>query len=165
MVQTYNVFVSIFLKAAEESNDFLQTEDRIYCSAVLQRSPQTLQAAMQLVNIQTLAFTPPSTLPWRVFFYTHTAGTPASTLILGELLYAGEADPTPKDEEEEERKADGEAAAEELTGREDRQVEVKVTLKQQPKDEEAVRAFLSVLSTVLHTLSSERHDEHAATHV
>uniref|UniRef100_A0A3P9I2U4 AP complex subunit beta n=1 Tax=Oryzias latipes TaxID=8090 RepID=A0A3P9I2U4_ORYLA len=117
-----------WLQRCSLHNDFLQTEERICCSAVLQRSPQTLQAAMQLVNIQTLAFTPPSTLPWR-------------------------------------RKAYGEAAAEELTGSEDRQVEVKVTLKQQPKDEEAVRAFLSVLNTVLHTLSSERHDEHAATHV
>ncbi|KAF6715060.1 AP-4 complex subunit beta-1 [Oryzias melastigma] len=144
---------------AEESNDFLQTEERIRCSAVLQRSPQILQAAMQLVNIQTLAFTPPCTLPWRVFFYTHTAGTPASSLILGELLYAGEADLQPaaqKDDEEAERKVDEDAAAGELKGREDGQVEVKVTLKQQPKDEKAVRAFLSVLSTVLHTLSSEK---------
>lgn len=114
---------------------------------------------MQLVNIQTLAFTPPCTLPWRVFFYTHTAGTPASSLILGELLYAGEADLQPaaqKDDEEAERKVDEDAAAGELKGREDGQVEVKVTLKQQPKDEKAVRAFLSVLSTVLHTLSSEK---------
>ncbi|RVE70287.1 hypothetical protein OJAV_G00062430 [Oryzias javanicus] len=132
---------------AEESKDFLQTEKEIRCSAMLQRSPQILQAAMQLVNIQTLAFTPPCTLPWRVFFYTHTAGTPASSLILGELLYAGEADHQPaakKDDEEAERKVD-----------EDGQVEVKVTLKQQPKDEKAVGAFLSVLGTVLHTLSTE----------
>uniref|UniRef100_A0A7N8X523 Adaptor related protein complex 4 subunit beta 1 n=1 Tax=Mastacembelus armatus TaxID=205130 RepID=A0A7N8X523_9TELE len=68
----------------------------VHCPAIPHCSPQSLQAAMQLVNIQTVAFTPPHTLPWRVYLYTHTqcirsVDTPHSTLILGELLYTGEA--------------------------------------------------------------------------
>lgn len=33
--------------------------------------------------------------------------------------------------------------------------EIKVTLKQQPRDDKALKGFLSILTTVLHTLSSE----------
>uniref|UniRef100_A0A3B3YVU0 Beta-adaptin appendage C-terminal subdomain domain-containing protein n=1 Tax=Poecilia mexicana TaxID=48701 RepID=A0A3B3YVU0_9TELE len=86
-------------------------------------SSRFLHAAMQLVNIQTLAFTPTHTLPWKVFLYTHTlsADTSCSTLVLGELLYAGELNPK----------------------------------RSQPHDVSALRVFLSVLTTVLHTLSSE----------
>uniref|UniRef100_A0A3Q4BPS6 Beta-adaptin appendage C-terminal subdomain domain-containing protein n=1 Tax=Mola mola TaxID=94237 RepID=A0A3Q4BPS6_MOLML len=100
-------------------------------STIPQCSPQNLQAAMQLVNIQTLAFTPPNTLPWRVYLYSHTqyacsGDTPHSTLILGELLYTGEGN------------------------------QIKVTLKQQSRDDKALKGFLSILTAVLHTLSSER---------
>lgn len=131
---------------------------------------------MQLVNIQTLAFTPPHTLPWRVYLYTHTqhphsGDTPHSTLILGELLYTGEANVrvvVKKDmgdgevvvEEEqvkegEEATADG-PSGEESARKDGEKREVKVTLKQQPRDDKALTGFLSILTTVLHTLSSER---------
>ena len=143
--------------------DCLWVEEGVRCSVGPRCSPQSLQAAMQLVNIQTLAFTPPRTLPWRVFLYTRTsaANTPAATLILGELLYAGEADPKPgaqkgTADEDVELKEDLKARADELERREDEQVTVKVTLKQQPRDDEALSAFLSILTSVLHTLSSER---------
>ncbi|XP_041655913.1 AP-4 complex subunit beta-1 isoform X2 [Cheilinus undulatus] len=126
--------------------DFVRVEERVQCPAVPLCSPQSLQAAMQLLNIQTLAFTPPSTLPWRVYLYTHTLQThadktPRSTLILGELLYAR-------------GNGDGREAEEgggETTGDED----VKVTLQQQPRDDEALRGFLSILTSVLHTLSAD----------
>uniref|UniRef100_A0A8C4E4Z6 Beta-adaptin appendage C-terminal subdomain domain-containing protein n=1 Tax=Dicentrarchus labrax TaxID=13489 RepID=A0A8C4E4Z6_DICLA len=102
-------------------------QEQIQFPAIPHCSPQSLQAAMQLVNIQTLAFTPPHTLPWRVYLYTHTqhAGdSPHITLILGELLYTGEE-------------------------------ELKVTLKQQPRDDKALKGFLSILTTVLHTLVTQ----------
>ncbi|XP_008302261.1 AP-4 complex subunit beta-1 [Stegastes partitus] len=147
---------------AGEEEDFVWLEECIRCPAIPNCSPQSLQAAMQLVNIQTLAFTPPQTLPWRVYLYTHTCSTdtPHSTLILGELLYANE----------ELQKADVKKATDGKVGVEgtvDEQVEmeatadrgqeaVKVTLRQQPRDDEALKGFLSILTTVLHTLSSER---------
>lgn len=106
-------------------------EEPVRSPALPRRSPRSLQAAMQLLNIQMLAFTPPHTLPWRVYLYTHTQRAPAgTTLVLGELLWPGE----------EGRPGQG---------------EVRVTLKQQPRDEEALRAFFSVLTTVLQTVSSQ----------
>lgn len=116
-------------------------------------SPQDLQLALQLVNIQTMAFTPPHTLPWRVYLYTHahcqtplSGGTGADdhttththTLLLGELLYDGgpEEDMGPREGESQEPR-------------------LKVTMKQRPRDDEAMSGFLSVLSAVLHTFSSE----------
>ncbi|KAM4610404.1 AP-4 complex subunit beta-1 [Polymixia lowei] len=147
----------------EEEGDCLCVEERVHCPAPPRCSPQGLQAALQLVNIQTLAFTPPHTLPWRVYLYTHTrhnthsATTPEATLILGELLYTGEAEGkragrgmTDGGEEEEQARCDA-------TDDGPREEEgVRVTLKQQPRDDEALKGFLSVLATVLHTLSSER---------
>ncbi|XP_015244554.1 PREDICTED: AP-4 complex subunit beta-1 [Cyprinodon variegatus] len=123
-------------ESAAEREDCLWLEETIRCTAVPRRSPQSLHAAMQLVNIQTLAFTPSHALPWKVFLYTHTLQPDAScsTLVLGELLYTGEAHQNPT--------ADGEQ-------------EVKVTLRQQPPDIQALRAFLSILSSVLNTLSPE----------
>lgn len=104
-------------------------EELVRSPALPRRSPHSLQAAMQLLNIQMLAFTPPHTLPWRVYLYTHTQRAPAgTTLVLGELLWPEEGRPG--------------------------QGEVRVTLKQQPRDEEALRAFFSVLTTVLQTVSS-----------
>uniref|UniRef100_A0A667WSF2 Adaptor related protein complex 4 subunit beta 1 n=1 Tax=Myripristis murdjan TaxID=586833 RepID=A0A667WSF2_9TELE len=108
------------LEKAEEE-DYVCMEEHVHCPAPPRCSPQSLQAALQLVNVQTLAFTPPQTLPWRVYLYTHTRNTHRSTLILGELLYTGE-----------ER------------------------VKKQPRDDTALKGFLSILATVLHTLSSER---------
>eukprot|EP00064_Thunnus_orientalis_P003663 superscaffoldBa00000310_g3674 len=166
----------------EEKKDYACVEEHIQCPAIPHCSPQGLQAAMQLVNIQTLAFTPPHTLPWRVYLYTHTqhtrsADTQHSTLILGELLYTGEAnrkiggdrgvcdretaDKMVEDGEEEQAKQKEEARVEGLNWRKSvrgggEEKEVKVTLKQQPRDDKALRGFLSVLTTVLHTLSSER---------
>ncbi|MED6288486.1 hypothetical protein CHARACLAT_027020 [Characodon lateralis] len=123
-------------------------EETIKCTAVPHCSPQSLHAAMQLVNIQTLAFTPSHALPWKVFLYTHTlhADTSCRTLVLGELLYTGE--------ETQNRSADGEVKVKERMEA-DGDKEIKVTLRQHPQDVRALRAFLSVLSTVLHTLSSE----------
>lgn len=142
----------------DEEKDYVCVEEHIQCPAIPHCSPQSLQAAMQLVNIQTLAFTPPNTLPWRVYLYTHTQHThSADTLILGELLYTGGANQTV-----------GVETADKMVveSKEEEHVEqkesvrkdggVKVTLKQQPRDDAAVRVFLSILTTVLHTLSSER---------
>lgn len=133
---------------------------------------------MQLVNIQILAFTPSHTLPWRVYLYTHTQAPPCTTLILGELLYTGKPneegraqDGTRDDENmkktvaggqtekkvnNEEENASGIRNSGELAKESGQIAEIKVTLKQQPKDDKALRGFLSVLITVLHTLSSER---------
>lgn len=152
-------------EAAKGGEDYVWIEESIWCSVVPRCSPQSLQAAMQLVNIQTLAFTPPHTLPWRVFLYTHTqqthmANTHSTTLVLGELLYTGEVNQTLRaregaTDEDVEVKEEMEETAHELEQRGDGQEEVKVTLKQQPRDDEALRAFLSILTSVLHTLSSE----------
>uniref|UniRef100_A0A3Q0RCV2 AP complex subunit beta n=1 Tax=Amphilophus citrinellus TaxID=61819 RepID=A0A3Q0RCV2_AMPCI len=102
----------------------LHTEQTVQCPAIPHCSPQSLQAAMQLVNIQTLAFTPQHTLPWRVYLYTHTQRSHSTNTAI-------------EDGEGEEKG-------------------VKVTLKQQPRDDKALKEFLTVLTTVLNTLSSER---------
>ncbi|KAM6925338.1 AP-4 complex subunit beta-1 [Xenentodon cancila] len=143
-------------EAAGEGEDCVWTEECIRCRVVRHCSPRSLQAAMQLVNIRTLAFTPPHTLPWRVFLYTHsqqarTASTPGTTLILGELLYTGEANQKPGDQRSTE-----EEVVKELERRRDGKEEIKVTLKQQPRDDEALKGFLSILRNVLDTLSSEK---------
>ncbi|XP_053173431.1 AP-4 complex subunit beta-1 [Scomber japonicus] len=168
----------------DEEKDYICVEEHIRCPAIPHCSPRSLQAAMQLVNIQALAFTPPHTLPWRVYLYTHAQRTLSddarqSTLVLGELLYTGEADQKTGGEtgtgdgdtadktaaegrEQEQVKQREEAVVAGLNGRETVREDggedrVKVTLKQQqPKDEETLRGFLSILTTVLHTLSSER---------
>uniref|UniRef100_A0A3Q4GVV4 Adaptor related protein complex 4 subunit beta 1 n=1 Tax=Neolamprologus brichardi TaxID=32507 RepID=A0A3Q4GVV4_NEOBR len=102
-----------------EEVDCAWIEECVRCPAVLHCSPQSLQAAMQLVNIQTLAFTPQHMLPWRVYLYTHTQ------------LRVSE------DGQEEEEG-------------------IKVILNQQPKDDDALRQFLTILITVLNTLSSKK---------
>ncbi|XP_076022436.1 AP-4 complex subunit beta-1 [Genypterus blacodes] len=159
----------------EVKEDHVCLEEHIHRLAPPPCSPQSLQAALQLVNIQTMAFTPPHTLPWRVYLYTHTqdtvsADTPRSTLILGELLYMGEAkekaggNQCANDRQEadkrviagEEEEQVREEATEERRRGESEQEGVKVTLKQQPKDDKALKGFLSILTQVLHTLSSER---------
>uniref|UniRef100_A0A8C5DUN2 AP complex subunit beta n=1 Tax=Gouania willdenowi TaxID=441366 RepID=A0A8C5DUN2_GOUWI len=95
---------------------------------VFQCSAQSLQASLQLVNVQTLAFTPAHARPWKVYLYTRMQlDSRGSTLILGELVHC---------EEEPEEKT------------------VRVTLRQQPRDDETLKAFLSILTTVLHTHSS-----------
>ncbi|XP_037540479.1 AP-4 complex subunit beta-1 [Nematolebias whitei] len=136
----------------DEAEGCVWIEESIGCLVVPRCSPRSLQAAMQLVNIQTLAFTPPHARPWRVFLYTRTLRTPctpssgcSSTLVLGELLYAAEAN--------QKGSADRQAEVTEETG--NGEEEVKVTLRQQPGDAEALGAFLSVLTSVLHALSSE----------
>lgn len=127
---------SLLLPDAERSlEDQVCLEELVRSSTPPLRSPHTLQAAMQLVNIQMLAFTPPHTLPWRVYLYTHTQRAHSrSTLVLGELLWPGERHPSGTPAE----------------GQED----VRVTLKQQPPDEEALQGVFSILTTVLQTLSS-----------
>lgn len=151
----------------KEDGDYVCTEECVQCPTIPYCSPQNLQAALQLVNIQTLAFTPPHTLPWRVYLYTHTHSTssankPPSTLILGELLYTGELKEDCSkimiEGSKERLTTEGEeAAVDGLSGRESaRQTEdIKVTLQQQPRDDKALKGFLSVLTTVLHTLSTE----------
>ncbi|MEQ2300474.1 hypothetical protein AMECASPLE_025842 [Ameca splendens] len=136
------------LTESAEGDNCMWIEETIKCTAVPHCSPQSLHAAMQLVNIQTLAFTPSHALPWKVFLYTHTlhADTSCRTLVLGELLYTGE--------ETQNCSADGEVKLKEQMEA-DGDKEIKVTLRQHPQDVRALRAFLSVLSTVLHTLSSE----------
>lgn len=151
-------------------------ERRIQCRSISGCAPQNLQAAMQLVNIQTLAFTPPHTLPWKVYLCTrtqrvHSGDATRSTLILGELLYTGEENPRAEvkkgtcdgevvgeGRENEQVKEEEEATADGLSesGRKKGETEeVRVTLKQQPRDDKALQGFLSILITVLHTLSSQ----------
>ncbi|KAJ8373116.1 hypothetical protein AAFF_G00271210 [Aldrovandia affinis] len=47
--------------------------------------PETLQAALQLVKIQALAFSRPDASPWKAYLYAHSPGS----LILAELLQTG----------------------------------------------------------------------------
>lgn len=138
---------------ADDGDRCLWREETIGCTAVTRCSPQSLHAAMQLVNIQTLAFTPSCSLPWKVFLYTHTLhpDTSGSTLILGELLYTGEANRKCPADGEVELKDPTETMGATAAGDKG----VKVTLRQQPPDVGALRVFFSVLTTVLHTLSSE----------
>lgn len=128
-------------------------EQQLQTCAVPHCSAQSLQAALQLLNIQVLAFTPPGTWPWRVYLYTHTQyGDSGSTLVLGELLHTGEANQSAVPEGEEQ------PDQEQLGGNEAELKEIKVTLKQKPRDERALKGLLSILTTVLHTLSSETSD-------
>lgn len=154
-----------------KDEDYACLEEHVQCPVVPHCSPQSLHVAMQLVNIQTLAFTPPNTLPWRVYLYTNTqyacsASGPQSTLILGELLYTGgakkgtgdgeapaEGRDNKKLQEQAEATADGPSGREAVRRGEEEEC-VKVTLRQQPRDDEALKGFLSILTTVLHTLSS-----------
>lgn len=87
---------------------------------------ESLQAALQLVKIQTLAFSRESTTPWKAYLYTHGSGT----LILAELL---------QDESE---------AGNSSTG-------LVVSLKQLPENKMAIQEFVSVLRTVLQTLTKD----------
>ncbi|KAL4648429.1 AP-4 complex subunit beta-1 [Arapaima gigas] len=47
-------------------------------------APETLQAALQLVQIQALAFSRSDSLPWKAYLYSKSSGT----LILAELLHS-----------------------------------------------------------------------------
>ncbi|XP_011618067.2 AP-4 complex subunit beta-1 isoform X2 [Takifugu rubripes] len=121
--------------AGRREEEHLCLEELIRSAVVPLCSPHNLQAALQLLNIQMLAFTPPHTLPWRVYLYTHTQRAHAGhTLVLGELLWPGET------------QKEGGAEPEE---------EVRVTLRQQPPDDEALKGFFSILTTVLQTVSSQ----------
>lgn len=151
----FDINISDFLGAdkIEVEEEYVCLKEWVLSTAVPHCSTQSLQAAMQLVNIQTLAFTPPHTLPWRVYLYTHTqhepsGNTPHCTLILGELLYTGEAS---------QRTVVNKGMCEgDLLRKEGGEKEVKVTLIQQPRDDKALKGFLSILTTVLYTLSSEK---------
>ncbi|XP_077469581.1 AP-4 complex subunit beta-1 isoform X2 [Stigmatopora argus] len=161
---------------AESEEDVFCMIEHIVCHNVSRSSPQSFQAAMQLVNIQTLAFTPTHVLPWRVYLYTHTEASPCSTLILGELLCTENANEegaygvTNDDHDSNKIVAEREIGRQgnheeevSLEGRNNSDLAkdngeiamLKVTLKQQPRDDRALRGFLSILTTVLHTLSQE----------
>ncbi|XP_059383246.1 AP-4 complex subunit beta-1-like [Carassius carassius] len=86
-------------------------------------APDTLQASLQLVKIQTLAFTPGDTVPWKAYIYTRSTGT----LILAELLQG--APQAPGNDES-----------------------LLLSVKQQPVNQHAIRRFVSVLKSVLQTL-------------
>ncbi|XP_017548847.1 AP-4 complex subunit beta-1 [Pygocentrus nattereri] len=86
---------------------------------------ETLQAAFQLVKIQTLAFTRTDAVPWKAYMYSRAGGT----LILAELLQGAP----------EESESIG---------------NLLVSVKQQPENQQAIRSFFSVLTNVLQTLSS-----------
>ncbi|XP_056278332.1 AP-4 complex subunit beta-1 isoform X2 [Pseudoliparis swirei] len=112
----------------EQQQGYACLEQHLPLPGLARCPPPSLQAAMQLVHIQTVAFTPPHTRPWRVYLYTHTHHThTGSSLITGELLGTG----------------GGEGG-------------VRVTLRQQPRDQEALEAFMSILTTVLHTVLREQ---------
>ncbi|XP_070825507.1 AP-4 complex subunit beta-1 [Chaetodon trifascialis] len=160
-----------------EEEDYVRLEEWVQNTAIPHCSPQSLQAAMQLVHIQTLAFTPPHTLPWRVYLYTHTqyahhGHISQSTLILGELLYTGNQRTVSKKgtcdgqvvegrekeqvKEGEEDTSDGMCKRESVRKEGEEEEGVKVTLKQQPRDDKALKGVLCILTTLLHTLSAER---------
>ncbi|XP_061828045.1 AP-4 complex subunit beta-1 isoform X2 [Nerophis lumbriciformis] len=148
---------------AEEKLDFVCRTEHLQGPNVTRVSPQSLQAALQLLNIHTLAFTPPRALPWRIYVYTHTAAPPRTTLVLAELLYqeagAHAAAADGEDTDDAAALADGEEEATfggGETARERADVkEIQVTLKQRPRDDNALKDVLSVLATVLHTLSCQ----------
>ncbi|XP_061759068.1 AP-4 complex subunit beta-1 isoform X2 [Nerophis ophidion] len=148
---------------AEEKLDFVCRTEHLQGPNVTRVSPQSLQAALQLLNIHTLAFTPPRTLPWRIYVYTHTAAAPRATLVLAELLYqeagAHAAAADGEDEDDAAALAKGEEEATFGGGETAREMadvkEIQVTLKQRPRDDNALKNVLSVLSTVLHTLSCQ----------
>uniref|UniRef100_A0A3P8YX36 Clathrin/coatomer adaptor adaptin-like N-terminal domain-containing protein n=1 Tax=Esox lucius TaxID=8010 RepID=A0A3P8YX36_ESOLU len=80
--------LSSTLSPEEFERLWLQTEKGEFLEAyvmcpVPRCSPESLQVALQLVNIQTLAFTAPNKLPWKI------STTPPNTLILAEVLQAG----------------------------------------------------------------------------
>lgn len=126
----------------DADQDSVWLEQQLQTSAVPHCCPQSLQAALQLVNIQVLAFTPASSVPWRVYLYTHTRYEDSnSTLVLGELLHTGEAN----------QRTGSQGGGAEVK-------EMKVTLKQQPRDERALKGLWSILTTVLHTLALEKPD-------
>lgn len=143
----------------KKEEDCVWVEERLHCKTIHHCSPQSLQATMQLVNIQTLAFTPPHTLPWRIYFYTHAHhGTLQHSLILGELLYTGPASQEKSllAEAEENEQIEGEES--EATAAGDHEGEksgIKVTLRLQPSNDKCLRGFISVLTTVLDTLSEQ----------
>ncbi|CAL9703568.1 unnamed protein product [Knipowitschia caucasica] len=119
--------------------DFLHVEKLLRCPPILAHSPQGLKVALQLVNIQMLAFTPAHSHPWKCYLYTHTQRSSPSThntLILGQLLCSGHTDADEGDH----------ATARGTCG-------VKVTLMQKPRDEAALGGFLSILCKVLNTLT------------
>ncbi|KAM9785899.1 LOW QUALITY PROTEIN: AP-4 complex subunit beta-1 [Neosynchiropus ocellatus] len=139
-----------------EENESVCVTDYVYCPAIHQCSPQSLQAAMQLLNIQPLAFTPPRTLPWRVYLYTHThrgdtTSNPTVTLVLAELLYTGEADSEVRGAAAEETSSGNDVEEENGSTSKGR---VKVTLEQRPRDDRALQGFLSILTELLHTLTA-----------
>lgn len=139
-----------------ETGEFVCVEKLVRCPVIPVNSPQSLQAALQLVNIQTMAFTPPNALPWRVYLYTHTqpgptsTGAGLSTLILGELLYSSDT-PLSAAEPSDEREQSPSGG----DGTESGRRFVKVTVKQKPKDDAALNGFLCILTTVLNTVSGE----------
>ncbi|XP_061114245.1 AP-4 complex subunit beta-1 isoform X1 [Conger conger] len=95
--------------------------------------PQTLQAALQLVKIQALAFSRPDASPWKAYLCTHGPGS----LILAELLHDADAD------------------------------RLQLTVKQEPRNEQGLRGFVSVLQTVLQTVTTDcvsaPYSEHGST--
>lgn len=143
----------------KKEEDCVWVEECLQCKTIHHCSPQSLQATMQLVNIQTLAFTPPHTLPWRIYFYTHAHhGTSQHSLILGELLYTGPASQEKSllIEAEENELIEGEESQATAAGsREGEKSGIKVTLRLQPSDDKCLRGFISVLTTVLHTLTQQ----------
>ncbi|KAM6976979.1 AP-4 complex subunit beta-1 [Aplochiton taeniatus] len=140
----------------EEEEEEVTLRECVSCPAPC-CSSHSLQAALQLVSIQTLAVTPPHTLPWRVYLYTHTASAARASasgpgsLVLGELLYAGARE---DQEGEASISVDGESEGRK-EGTEERKG-VAVTLRQRAGNDDVLRVCLSVLITVLNTLSPEK---------
>ncbi|KAG7278438.1 hypothetical protein CRUP_038733 [Coryphaenoides rupestris] len=151
----------------EEEEQCVCVQERFQVSCAPHRSsPQGLQGALQLVNVQTMAFTPPHTLPWRVYLYTHArrrrtavsgatgdddhTNTQTHTLLLGELLYDG----GPEEEDDDEGPREGGERREGGVEGGGVKVKVTVTVKQRPRDDEAMSGFLSVLGAVLHAFGS-----------
>ncbi|XP_076874981.1 AP-4 complex subunit beta-1 isoform X2 [Brachyhypopomus gauderio] len=89
--------------------------------------PETLQAALQLVKIQALAFSHSDTRPWKAYVCSRAGGA----LMLAELLHA---DPELPDSQD----------------------ALLLSVKQQPEKPQAVRVFVSVLRSALQTLNSDR---------
>ncbi|XP_034151997.1 AP-4 complex subunit beta-1 isoform X2 [Esox lucius] len=169
--------LSSTLSPEEFERLWLQTEKGEFLEAyvmcpVPRCSPESLQVALQLVNIQTLAFTAPNKLPWKMYLYTHSSHTltphssttPPNTLILAEVLQAG-GDGVKKVKEEliEDQENEREESVKEGEGGEERRGEMSggvggedggkgellVRMRQYTGEKTTLTEFLSVLTTVL----------------
>lgn len=95
-------------------------------------SPETLNAAFQLVKIQVLACSRSDAHPWRLYMYSRSSGgSRGQSLILAELLEGGAGEP-------------------------DLPTDLTLFIKQKPEQSEVLSAFVSIIRNILQTFSSHQ---------